>query len=254
MDDSVDEGDSLFSVPGRPNIQPRALYQTPPQLVTSRPEVGVSFHASVVPQQLPEYDESFEQPNRWVEGASPPDISTSTSYGYDQDEQEEGVEGVEERDGEPEEQEGSYEASEGSSAQYDPDTDPEGFAQRLDELAGVLEITPAESNAIKWGLPLSKKQKPSNIPIDSFRKLVNHHLDSTEWRYDSTKLVTLPILGRSIDPNMIEDSDDMHPIRVFGRGWTEKDDWLEPEPDDMEVDPSGLLDERREFGEGLYAN
>lgn len=53
---------------------------------------------------------------------------------------------------EEEEQEGdtTYPDSE-SSAAFDPDEDPEGWAERLDELAGVLEVSEAEARALRWG-------------------------------------------------------------------------------------------------------
>ncbi|WVW78802.1 hypothetical protein I302_100764 [Kwoniella bestiolae CBS 10118] len=252
MDDSMEEGDSLFSLPG-PSHRPRALYQTPPQPInptsTSAPNtaVGLGFQSSVVPEHLPEMEDSFEQPNTWragAGGASPPDISTSTSYEYAQhEEQDEEAEG----EGE-EEEEGSYEASESSSAQYDPEADPEGFAQRLDELAGVLEIGEEESKAIRWGLPISKKQKRGpGLPLNEFRKLINHHLNSTEWKYTSSTPSVLLIPGRSGDilpiGGGLMDLGDVHPIRVLGRGWTEKDDWLEMDSgsEGMQVEPMGGL-------------
>ncbi|KAK6904067.1 hypothetical protein I203_107581 [Kwoniella mangroviensis CBS 8507] len=256
MDDSMEEeGDSLFSLPGLSH-RSRALYQTPPQPIhpsTSTgpiPPVGLGFHSAVVPQHLPEMDESFEQPNRWRatgdRGASPPDISTSTAYDYgQQDEQEQDDEEEEEEVG----VEGSYEASESSSAQYDPDTDPEGFAQRLDELAGVLEIGEEESKAIRWGLPISQKQKQGpDLPLADFRKLINHHLNTTEWKYTSSIPVVLPIPGRSGDTlpiggGLTVDSGDIHPIRVLGRGWTERDEWIEMDSgsEDMQIEYTGGL-------------
>lgn len=53
---------------------------------------------------------------------------------------------------EEEEQEGdtTYPESE-SSAAFDPDEDPEGWAERLDELAGVMEVSEAEARALRWG-------------------------------------------------------------------------------------------------------
>lgn len=53
---------------------------------------------------------------------------------------------------EEEEQEGdtTYPDSE-SSAAFDPDEDPEGWAERLDELAGILEVSEEEARALRWG-------------------------------------------------------------------------------------------------------
>jgi hypothetical protein len=41
--------------------------------------------------------------------------------------------------------------SDSSSIMFDPDVDPEGFARRLDELAGSLEMGEEEARAIRWG-------------------------------------------------------------------------------------------------------
>lgn len=38
-----------------------------------------------------------------------------------------------------------------SSNAFDPDEDPEGWAERIDELAGVLEMSEAEARALRWG-------------------------------------------------------------------------------------------------------
>lgn len=78
------------------------------------------------------------------------------SEAYEGEHQEEYDEEEEEGDEEEEEEEGeeadeSYPESEGSSAAFDPDNDPVGFAERLDELAGVLEMGEAEARALRWG-------------------------------------------------------------------------------------------------------
>lgn len=65
---------------------------------------------------------------------------------YDEDEDEDEEEG----DVEIAEADDSYE-SEGSSDIFDPDNDPVGFAERLDELAGVMEMGEVEARALRWG-------------------------------------------------------------------------------------------------------
>lgn len=70
---------------------------------------------------------------------------------------------------EEEEQEGdtTYPDSE-SSAAFDPDEDPEGWAERLDELAGVLEVSEAESRALRWGPAIGlEKDGEYHTPIIS---------------------------------------------------------------------------------------
>lgn len=66
------------------------------------------------------------------------------------------AEGREDEDQEEYYDEGGEETfSEGSSAVFDPDNDPAGFAERLDELAGVLEVREDEARAVRWGPDLS---------------------------------------------------------------------------------------------------
>ncbi|WRT65098.1 uncharacterized protein IL334_002040 [Kwoniella shivajii] len=237
MDESIEEGDSLFSLPGRPNVNPRSLYHTPPQ-ASGGNRVGLGLDPTIVPAHLPESEESFEQPNRWS-GASPPDISTSYEYPQQGEEEEEDGIPVEEQGEEEEDEdgEGSYAASEGSSAQYDPEADPETFARRLDELAGILEISEQESNANKWGIPIINK-KNQDIPLHDFRSLINLHLTSTEWKYSSPALL-VPLPGRtaSFGGGLPMNHDTViHPIRVLGRGWTDRDDWLDDDSDSMQVE------------------
>lgn len=69
-------------------------------------------------------------------------------YEGGEDDEEEGEGGGE--DVEIGDEDESYE-SEGSSAVFDPDNDPAGFAERLDELAGVMEMGEVETRALRWG-------------------------------------------------------------------------------------------------------
>lgn len=93
-------------------------------------------------------------------GASPPpghphDEGEWDEHDHEPHGEEEGDEGEGEDDEEEEEEgegdEEEYAASETSSAMYDAAADPEGFATRLDELAGVLEMGEEEMQALKWG-------------------------------------------------------------------------------------------------------
>ncbi|GMK57499.1 hypothetical protein CspeluHIS016_0403330 [Cutaneotrichosporon spelunceum] len=86
--------------------------------------------------------------------------------------------------------------SEGSSAVFDPDNDPAGFAERLDELAGVMEIGEEEARALRWGPSL----RDVPLLIDDFKAVLNSHITSTEWRYETRK-------------------ESAHPIQVLGPAW-----------------------------------
>jgi hypothetical protein len=56
------------------------------------------------------------------------------------------------------EEEGEGDAkSETSSVMFDYDVDPEGFARRLDELAGTLEVGQEEARALRWGPAIGKE-------------------------------------------------------------------------------------------------
>jgi hypothetical protein len=97
--------------------------------------------------------------------ASPPPgyHAWDRSAEYDEEDQAMGQqvgdeEGDEGEDDDEEDEEEDYAASETSSAMYDPDADPEGFARRQDELAGILEIGEEETRALKWGPPLRRLQ------------------------------------------------------------------------------------------------
>ena len=89
------------------------------------------------------------------------------------------TEGAEEED----EQEGDDAASDTSSADYDPDADPEGFAKRLDELAGVKEVGVREERAVRVGpvlglLPGEKRGKLSASAVACL------HDTGSKHRYD----------------------------------------------------------------------
>ncbi|CAK9784282.1 hypothetical protein CC85DRAFT_284891, partial [Cutaneotrichosporon oleaginosum] len=83
-----------------------------------------------------------------------------------------------------------------SSREYSPDMNPAGFAERLDELAGILEVGEEEARAVRWGPDLSGEDVP--LSIDEFREVLHHHLAATEWRYEMVEKVhPIPVLGAS---------------------------------------------------------
>lgn len=47
--------------------------------------------------------------------------------------------------------------SDTSSAMYDPEADPDAYARRLDELAGVLEMGEQEARSMRWGIAADRK-------------------------------------------------------------------------------------------------
>jgi hypothetical protein len=89
----------------------------------------------------------------WPGNASPPPEETEEIFGEGDEDFSDDHE-----DEEEEEEEGEDGASETSSAMYDAEADPEGYAQRLDELAGVLEIGERESRALKWGPGIGRER------------------------------------------------------------------------------------------------
>jgi hypothetical protein len=86
-----------------------------------------------------------------------------------EDDEEGEAEGDGEGDEEVEEGEEEDSLSDTSSAEYDPDADPEGFAKRLDELAGLREVGVVEERAVRGGPALGllsgeKAQRGMSLP------------------------------------------------------------------------------------------
>ncbi|WVQ83862.1 hypothetical protein IAT38_006006 [Cryptococcus sp. DSM 104549] len=236
---SIEEGNSLFSNP--PNAGPsrvRPRYHTPP----------VPREAGGHP-----YDPDSSSDLYVNDRSSPADAfpTYANASGVD-----EGFTGdFEGEAGEPEGEE-MYDdeegLSEGSSGMYDPDADPEAFARRLDELAGVLEMGEVEAKAMRWGPSFNKYHTAPDLPLEDFKALVNHHLAATAWRYPSSALFA-PLPGRPSADELLpggivpfEGIGDAHPIRVLGKGWTERDDLLlgslERGVEGMDVDRQELVE------------
>lgn len=172
-DHTFEEGDSLFSLPGPSH--PRSLYHTPSTANsrnTSHNAQANSLHFRHDDQRFPsplnaDYDPddssygyqnaSAIQGDEDLSGIADNSDSPSLEHEYEAalDRQAQMADiPVEEAEGEVEE---SYDdASDGSSDLYDPDADPEAFAKRLDELAGVLEMNEVEQTALKWDPPIGK--------------------------------------------------------------------------------------------------
>ena len=120
--------------------------------LTSDDSIGLFIKHLVLPTNISGGDDSFENGIEGMPGASPaigdsdseavPTVESSISH---EEEKEEG-------EGE------TAELSDSSSAMFEKDLDPEGWAERLDELAGVLEVGEEEARAMRWGLPLDLDQ------------------------------------------------------------------------------------------------
>ena len=138
----MDEGDSYVSTtsyyPSRTN-GPRPI---PPSF--SRADSSFSYP---VRQPLPAHSTLRRSNHEDASG-----IQGDPDY-EDEEELEEEQEQEEEEAGEEGEEMGG---SETSSVMFDAEADPEGFAKRLDELAGVLEKSEEEVRALKWGPPIGR--------------------------------------------------------------------------------------------------
>lgn len=162
-----------------------------------------------IPPSFSRADSSFSYPVRqpasshstpWRGNAE----DVSIFQGQEDQEEEEGPEEEEEEEI-GEEEDDDLGGSETSSIMFDAEADPEGFAKRLDELAGVLEKSEQEVRALKWGPPIGKGVKGGcscplvssmnrvvmltiamSMPVlahEDFKALTDHHLNVTEWKY-----------------------------------------------------------------------
>ncbi|WVN88659.1 uncharacterized protein L203_103870 [Cryptococcus depauperatus CBS 7841] len=183
LEESFDEDDSLFSV---------SQSQT---------------HHPVIPSSRP----SFQQ-LQYIDGygiiAEEEDSQEEAHYQNASAIQPDGIAGDSDNGNEGvEDQEETYdEVSDGSSDLYDPDADPESFAQRLDELAGVLEMGEVEARSMRYDPPVAKdhRQVP-NMPPEEFKMLVRGHIANTAWQYP-------------------DQAGSFHPIRVMGKLWRDRDE------------------------------
>ena len=147
MDESMEDEDSLLS---SSSFYPTTRGGPPPILPTLAPgrHQDASFDCPTHPRRVvplagrmpgsgPDEDEDEEE-----EEEDPLDDEAERAEEEEEDEADEDGDG--------------YAESDTSSAMFDPDADPEGFAKRLDELAGVKEIGEEETRALKWGPPISR--------------------------------------------------------------------------------------------------
>lgn len=117
----------------------------------------------------------------------------------------------------------TYPESETSSAAFDPDDDPEQWAERLDELAGKLEVSEAEARAVRWGPAIGSQRngeenllhcltKAPRLHHEDLRKLIDHHITTTEWRFNTQSSGMR--FAEGLDTNA-----ELHPIRGVARAW-----------------------------------
>ncbi|AAW43228.1 hypothetical protein CNBD0960 [Cryptococcus deneoformans B-3501A] len=286
-DDIFDEGDSLFSLPGPSN--PRPLFRTP----STANSHNASNNAHTNSLRFRHHDPRFSSPvsvdydpdgsgysyqnasviqgDEDLSGIADNGDGPSFEHGYeatlDREAEMAGIP-VEEADGEVEE---SYDdASDGSSDLYDPDADPEAFAKRLDELAGVLEMNEVEATALKWDPPIGKDHRHHpHLHSSDFKSLIKHYLTTTSWQYSPSRpFFSTPGEGSSangLDSRFSFGSDafpfpvpgpwgigdiggiaagEIHPIRVLGRTWRDADGAIGGERSfGVELEETGLENE-----------
>lgn len=146
MDSSVDDIDDSIL----PHLASRRLLAPPP--------VGLGL-SHPFPRNLPDPNESYEYALPGTSPAAPGAEADDEEGDEDEEVGDEEEEEAEESGDEEEEGEEDGTGSEGSSILFDRDMDPEGWAKRLDEIAGVLEMNEVENRAIRWG-PAIGRQNP----------------------------------------------------------------------------------------------
>jgi hypothetical protein len=134
--------------PGSQPVQ-AVHFATPPPV---RPNPAQSYHSART-QPHP------GQPPRTVPAQ---DASFASSGQQEMEDSGDGQEGEESDRGEDEDG-----MSNTSSAMYDPAADPAEFAKRLDELAGILEMSEEESRALRQGPVVGKRKKGVSILSDA---------------------------------------------------------------------------------------
>lgn len=126
------------ATPSAGQTRSQGSYATPaqPSGRSSHPH----YHRNAPDENIEERDSAF--------GTSPPANDQWSDQGdlergnqEDEEDDDLGEDNSEDTDG----------ASETSSVMFDREADPEGWARRLDELAGVLEMGEKEAKALKWG-------------------------------------------------------------------------------------------------------
>lgn len=133
----------------------------------SRPRVGLVNAVNPVglglstplPGDYPDPDDSYSSDINWQQRASPIPANATEEQTHDDDEPHGEEDEEQEESGEDGGRGEGDDMSDTSSAMFDPEADPEGWARRLDELAGVLEIGEEEARAMRWGPAVGKRKE-----------------------------------------------------------------------------------------------
>jgi len=144
----MESGNSSFS----PLNVPRRLQRTAMPVEAQ----GVNNTTTTPPQAASPESSWYEYPDASGTGADA--IHAETSGVTDQRAEAQEEEEEEEEEEVEREEEGDAK-SETSSVMYDPEVDPEGFARRLDELAGTLEVGQVEARALRWGPAIASERQ-----------------------------------------------------------------------------------------------
>lgn len=126
-------------------------YERYTSMARSAPHSGdVHPRGGASPASMRPYDSEGDDPDASYgePGIEHEEEDEPEEEGEDEDQEDEDDAGEEEED---------YAVSDTSSAMYDPAADPEGFARRQDELAGVLEMGEEEAKALKWGPAIGRR-------------------------------------------------------------------------------------------------
>lgn len=123
--------------PVTPEVDPATILHTHQHAIYTYSPPPVYAHGALSGALLSDDEEA--------EASQVSHIDDGESEEHEEDDEEE-QEDEEEEEDQPEDA-----LSETSSADYDPDADPDGFAQRLDQLAGVEEMSEIEAHALRSG-------------------------------------------------------------------------------------------------------
>ena len=138
MNDSMEAENSISPIRSRP--------QAPPAME------GVEGATS---SPNPQLDQDHGSNNSWYEYPDVSGVQADTSGIETQAQGETTAEMNDKEEGDAK--------SETSSVMFDYDVDPEGFARRLDELAGTLEVGEEEARALRWGPAMVKEGNSASL-------------------------------------------------------------------------------------------
>ena len=142
----MESGNSFFSPLNVPRRLQRTALPVEPQGVS--PTTTSPLQAASPESSWYEYPDASGTGENAIH-AETSGVTDQRAEAQEEEEEEEEVEREEEGDAK----------SETSSVMYDPEVDPEGFARRLDELAGTLEVGQVEARALRWGPAIASERE-----------------------------------------------------------------------------------------------